>query len=130
MKNKKLTYGLLLGGIVYLIFRLKSSKNKKTLNTDKKQSVSKNLDKIANEVKDAVNSNKDNIKQDQVRLIGCDWLRSKYGEDAVVTRFGVIKSSKNTANGTKTSIGWRKGEKYTEYKDGGCFEDIPYSFPY
>ena len=58
MKNKKLTYGLLLGGIVYLIFRLKSSKNKKTSNTDKKQSVSKNLDKIANEVKElSVNMN-------------------------------------------------------------------------
>ena len=28
MKNKKLTYGLLLGGIVYLIFRLKSIKKK------------------------------------------------------------------------------------------------------
>ena len=66
----------------------------------------------------------DKMKQDQVQLTGCDWIRSKYGEDAVVTAFGVIKSSQNTANGTRTSIGWRKGEKYTEYRDGGCFEDI------
>ena len=46
MKNKKLIYGLLIGGIAYLIFRLKSKKTKNISDTDKKETVSDKVDNI------------------------------------------------------------------------------------
>lgn len=54
----------------------------------------------------------------------CNLIRRKHGNDAVVTAFGVIKSSENTAKGLRASVGWHKGKTYQEYKDGGCYEDI------
>ena len=61
MKNKKIIYGLLLGGIAYLIFRLKAKKTQNISDTDKKETVSDKVDKIVKGVKDAVKPNKDNI---------------------------------------------------------------------
>ena len=54
----------------------------------------------------------------------CNSIREKFGNDAVITAFGVIKSSENTAKGVKASVGWSKDKTYQEYKDGGCYEHI------
>lgn len=61
MKNKKIIYGLLLGGIAYLIFRLKAKKTQNISDTDKKETVSDKVDKIVKGVKDAVKPKKDNV---------------------------------------------------------------------
>ena len=76
----------------------------------------------------------DKIKQDQMPKTPsqCKWLRDKYGEDAVVTKYGRIKSLKIEKEATsKPSVGWSSNPKrYQKYKDSDCYEDIPYTFPF
>lgn len=61
----------------------------------------------------------------------CDLLKKKYGEDAVVTYYGRIKSKQVVDNKQRITKGWSKDPNYHKpYKDGGCYEDIKYTFPY
>tara|TARA_R110000744_G_scaffold353407_1_gene459756 strand:- start:63 stop:548 length:486 start_codon:yes stop_codon:yes gene_type:complete len=61
----------------------------------------------------------------------CDLLKERHGEDAVITYWGRIISKQVVDAKSKVTVGWSKNpNQHKEYKDGGCYKDIKYTFPY
>ena len=143
---KKLTTNQILigGGVIALIYILYNKKPKSKDLTGMKGSIPIYTvsDTVSDTVADTVaDTERERLEKEKAERLEkelklksnspCDLLKKTYGEDAVVTYYGRIKSKQVVDKKQKITKGWSKNPNYHQpYKDGGCYEDIKYFFPY